>query len=239
MMPPDMTDGHEEGEDDLVAAEFVLGALPLDERGRAAARIAADPIFAARVRDWEERLAPMSEAVVPVAPPAHIYAGIEARLFPAAASERSGIWASLAFWRGMALASLLAFAVAAGTLTFYQVTPRPVSQPLVAALDAKGSDVKLVALYSEARRQLVVRPVSGSPASDRDFELWFIGPDKKAISLGVLPKGGRTADIAIKPALASRFAGGTTLAITDEPLGGSPTGVATGPIVAAGELKSI
>lgn len=237
-MPPEGIDGDGEGEDDFVAAEFVIGTLPLDERGRAAGRIAADPAFAGRVRDWEERLAPMTEAVEPVSPPAHIYAGIEARLFPAA-SGQSGTWASLAFWRGMALASLLAFTIAAGTLVFYQVVPRPLSQPLVAALDAKGSDVKLVALYNEAKRQLVVRPVSGSPASDRDFELWFIGPDKKAISLGVLPKGGKTADIAVQPALAARFAGGTTLAITDEPLGGSPTGVATGPIVAAGELKSI
>ena len=238
-MPPDMTDRSDEGEDDLVAAEFVVGTLPLEERGRARARIATDPTFAARVREWEERLAPMTGAAEPVPPPAHLYAGIESSLFPAAPAARPGLWTNIGFWRGLALTSLLAFIIAAGTLIFYQVVPRPLSQPLVAALDAKGSDVKLVALYNEAKRQLVVRPLSGSPAADRDFELWFIGPDKKAISLGVLPKGGKTADIAVRPALAARFAGGTTLAITDEPLGGSPTGVATGPIVAAGELKSI
>jgi len=45
-------------------------------------------------------------------------------------------------------------------------------------------------------------------------------------------------DIQVPAALAPLVAGGT-LAITDEPLGGSPTGVATGAILAVGPVVKI
>lgn len=240
MIPPDGPDGHDENGDDLIAAEFVVGALPLEERRQVETRIASEPAFAERVRAWEERLAPMAETIAPVTPPAHVYSGIEERLFATAAHDRQPrLWTSLGFWRGLAFASLAAFLVMAGAIAFYQIRPQPVEQPLVAALDAKGSNVKIIAYYDMARRRLVIQPVSGAPAANRDFELWFIKGKKAAVSLGVLPKGGKSADLTIKPALAAQFAGGATLAITDEPLGGSPTGVATGPVVAIGQLRAI
>ena len=75
------------------------------------------------------------------------------------------------------------------------------------------------------------------PAQGRDFELWLIQGDRAPISLGVMPHQGQAAmpipeDLRILVANA-------TLAITDEPAGGAPGGVATGPIVAQAEMRRI
>ena len=46
----------EPDEQELLAAEYVLGTLDAEERARARALVAMDPGFAAIVRAWERRL---------------------------------------------------------------------------------------------------------------------------------------------------------------------------------------
>ncbi len=46
-------------------------------------------------------------------------------------------------------------------------------------------------------------------------------------------------DMAVKPDILAGFGPGTTLAISLEPKGGSPTGAPTGPVVAAGKATMI
>src|SRR6185312_2630954 len=57
-------------DDDLLAAEYVLGVLERADRAMAARRIERDRAFARLVADWETRLAPWAEQIAPVAPPA-------------------------------------------------------------------------------------------------------------------------------------------------------------------------
>ena len=58
-----------------------------------------------------------------------------------------------------------------------------------------------------------------------------------AISLGVLPEDA-VATLTVPAELRAEIAGGL-LAISDEPPGGSPTGVATGDILAIGEITAL
>jgi anti-sigma-K factor RskA len=53
-------DAMPQDEADLLAAEFVLGVLPLNQRVTTGARAKADPAFAARVDAWEKRLSPLN-----------------------------------------------------------------------------------------------------------------------------------------------------------------------------------
>jgi anti-sigma-K factor RskA len=69
------------------------------------------------------------------------------------------------------------------------------------------------------------------------LELWAILPGQAPISLGVLPDS-ETARILVPAALRSQAAQ-FTLAITDEPLGGSPTGGPTGDVLAAGPMTTL
>jgi anti-sigma-K factor RskA len=56
--------------------------------------------------------------------------------------------------------------------------------------------------------------------------------------MGVIPVDQRT-QISLDAETQQKFAEGTILAVTLEPKGGSPTGAATGPIVAMGAAQPI
>ncbi|RUV37751.1 anti-sigma factor, partial [Mesorhizobium sp. M7A.F.Ca.MR.148.00.0.0] len=67
---------------------------------------------------------------------------------------------------------------------------------------------------------------------------WMIEGKNPPVSMGVIPTGA-TAHIVVSPAAQQKLAQGAVLAVSLEPSGGSPTGQPTGPVVAAGDLKSI
>lgn len=234
--------GPDRRDDDLVAAEYVLGVLAAEERAAAARRIETEPDFAHLVEHWEARLAPMADAFEAVAPPANAKSVIDARLFGAApaAQEKAGLWSSLAFWRGIAVAALLAF----GTYVALTYTSLPFgSQPLeeqrfVASLAHDDTDVRYLAVYDSSKRDVALSHVSGARPDGRDFELWAIEGDKPPVSLGVIPVGS-SVHVALSEALGAAIDAGAVFAITTEPLGGSPSGEPTGPVVALGDLRDI
>ena len=63
------------------------------------------------------------------------------------------------------------------------------------------------------------------------MELWLIPADGVPRSIGVIPVAERTAMV-LSPQILAALAAGTTLAISDEPAGGSPTGQPTGAVLA-------
>jgi anti-sigma-K factor RskA len=235
--------GPERGGDDLLAAEYVLGVLDADERQIASRRIDAETDFARLVDGWEVNFSPLAAAYPEIEPPASIKPAIDRRLFASAASvttqaeSRGGLWSSLAFWRGLAAAAVAALAI-------YIAVPilnPPVEQPqarLVASLAAEGSDVKYLAVYDAVHHEVGLSHVSGERAAGKDFELWMIEGKNPPVSMGVIPAGA-TAHIVVSPAAQLKLAQGAVLAVSLEPAGGSPTGQPTGPVVAAGDLKSI
>ena len=234
--------GPEREGDDLIAAEYVLGVLSADERQAASRRIDSDPDFARLVDSWEARLAPLASGYQDVEAPASVKAAIDRRLFASgdaaqAEGARSGLWASLAFWRGLAVAAVAALAVAIA-LPYLGPTIEAPQPKLVASLAADGSDVKYLAVYDAARHDVGLSHVSGERAAGKDFELWMIEGKNPPVSLGVVPSGAN-AHITVPPAAREKLAQGAVLAISVEPAGGSKTGQPTGPVVAAGDLKNI
>ncbi|MER8979823.1 anti-sigma factor [Mesorhizobium sp. M0870] len=235
--------GPEREGDDLLAAEYVLGVLDADERQIVSRRIDADTVFARLVESWEVSLSPLAAAYREVEPSVSVKTAVDRRLFANAAAvttpaeSRGGLWSSLAFWRGLA-------AAAAAALAIYIAVPvlnPPVEQPqarLVASLAAEGSDVRYLAVYDAAHHEIGLSHVSGERASGKDFELWMIEGKNPPVSMGVIPAGA-TAHIVVSPAAQQKLAQGAVLAVSLEPSGGSPTGQPTGPVVAAGDLKSI
>ncbi|MGX5848176.1 anti-sigma factor [Mesorhizobium sp. PL10] len=235
--------GPERGGDDLLAAEYVLGVLPADERQIASGRIDAETGFARLVDSWEVHLSPMAAAYAEVEPPATIKPAIDRRLFSStaastAAAPSGSLWASLAFWRGLTAAALAALVLYAA-VPLFRAPPVVVPQErLVASLAADGSDVKYLVVYDAGRKDVGLSLVSGQRAAGKDFELWMIEGKNPPVSMGVIPAG-QTAHIPVAPAVQQKLAQGAVLAVSVEPTGGSPTGQPTGPVVAAGDLKGI
>ncbi|MBE3637562.1 anti-sigma factor [Mangrovicoccus algicola] len=220
-------------EDVALAGEYVLGALALEDRQAAALRIARDPGFALEVARWEARLDPLAEEVRPVTPPARLRRRIEARVFGAPRQARP--WSWLVGAGGLAAASL------AATLWLGQPQPPAPGQGgeglWISDMVSPDGTVRLAALYDADSGEMRVSVGGAAPATGRDFELWLIQGEAAPISLGVMPHQGQAAmpiPEDLRPLVAE-----ATLAITDEPEGGSPGGVATGPVVAAAPLRRI
>lgn len=231
-----------DGDERPLAGEYVLGVLDADERAQAQARIAAEPAFARAVAWWENRLAHLAARVAPVEPPATVWPRI-ANLIGAAETPKRSAWNSLGLWRG---ASLGAFALAAASVVALIVTPRPAPTPTptlapaateVAVINNPATQrPALVATLDRAADKLILTPVSIALPNKRDAELWIIPEGRKPISLGVIPRDAQTR-VALPAGLRGPSAYTATLAVSDEPLGGSPTGAPTGQIRAAGKFQ--
>jgi anti-sigma-K factor RskA len=225
-----------ERNDDMLAAEYVTGVLPVAERELFKTRLVGDAALRQRVQFWEEQFIPLADEIEPVEAPRHVLQKIESRLFPAAV-VRPSWWQSLAFWRGLSFASLAAFAVAAG-LYFKQLESVPISgENYVAELSGPTDTIKVVAFYDQQTGQIKLNRIAGTAAAGRVFQLWLIEGQNPPVSLGVLPET-TTGTLVFNSALKSKLAG-AVLAISDEPIGGSPTGQPTGAVLATGNVHVI
>ena len=88
---------------DALAAQYVAGTLRGRARRRFEALLAGHPALRAAVRDWQQRLMPLTAVVEPEAPPPAVWQRIEGQLWPVAAAPAAPArwWERLALWRGL------------------------------------------------------------------------------------------------------------------------------------------
>ena len=115
------------------------------------------------------------------------------------------------------------------------VAPPPSAQ-FVALLQKDSASPAFILTVDGTTRNFTVRRVGATPEPGKSFELWLVSDKlQRPRSLGVI--GGN--DFTTRPVLGSYdtdTVNKATYAVTLEPEGGSPTGVATGPIVFTGKL---
>jgi|SRR6185437_158475 len=220
-------------DDELLAAEYALGVLTGTDRATAQRLLERDRNFARMVAEWEQRLAPWAGEIAEVSPPPQVWEAVAAAL-PAAAPPSAGLWQSIAFWRGCALAGTLA-AACLGVFIYLGAVNR--EQALIATIEGGGSRV-FVATIDAKRGAVSVVPASYRADATRVPELWLIPADGKPRPLGLL-RADRTVTIAIPPEFARQTANNAVLAVSLEPPGGSPTGQPTGPVIGTGKLTSL
>lgn len=231
--------GHDEGGDDILAAEYVVGVLPAEERQAVAARLERDAAFARLVDRWEQHFAPMAAGYPEVEVPAAVKAALDRRLFEGyAAKPRVSLWSSLAFWRGLSAAAVAALIVAVVMTVFIAPPSDQAAQRLVASLAPQESDVHYFVVYDASTQDVGLSHVTGARPDGRDFELWVIREGQPPVSVGVIPVG-QSVHLAVAQAIKDQIDAGAVFAISLEPPGGSPTGQPTGPVVAAGDLHNV
>jgi anti-sigma-K factor RskA len=236
--------------DDVLAAECALGLLEGPERDDAARRRLREPRFDRAVEAWEDRLASLTGPIAPVSPPAEIWAGILKQIESGGAVVELRLRRSLAVWRTVAGG---AGAIAAGLALalIWPRTPTPAATgPLVAStapssrpafeqvmtarmVGAKGPAV-FIAVVDPQSHMIIVTPASVSMTKGRSPELWLIPAGGKPIALGLAAFG---RSVRLNPKVQIGDPSHATLAVSVEPLGGSPTGQPTGPVVATGALE--
>jgi anti-sigma-K factor RskA len=263
-MPPASEIGDGEDGEDLAAAEYALGVLDPTARAAVEARSEADPTFAGEILAWVLRFAPLMELVTPVEPSPALWGRIQASIArseerraaatpvvgappatpPEPANDRTTRGGGL--WRAWAVG---ASAVAAAALLFIGVrvlSPNALSpsatggHTLVARLLLKdgGGGVVTVA-YDPQRAVFYMAPDADfSVPAARSAELWLIPADGKPRPLGVMDPS-KPASLPIPASYRPLARPDAVLAVSIEPLGGSPTGSPTGPVIAGGGLRLI
>lgn len=220
---------------DALAAEYVLGTLEPGERVQVAARRQREPQLEAAIAAWEARLAPLADAVPPVAPPADLLAKIEQRL----GKENSGasvmtsqaqlLERRLRRWRHIALGASAIAASLLVTLGWREYQRPAFDQNYVAVFQKDDASPAFVMSVDLTTKTLTVRRVAAEVPAGKTYQLW-IASDKLPPgpqSLGLVEAQStqvRDAIAAIDPAVVQTALFGVSL----EPAGGSPK--PTGPV---------
>lgn len=223
-------------DDDLLAAEYVLRVLPRREEAAFETRLAREPGLSLHVASWTNRLSGLNAGFATASPPRALRRQLMSRLF--GASGQSGIWQSLGLWQAVSFASLaLAAFLGLQSLTVPGTAPVAPMPVLMSEIAAEDQSLRLVAVYDAGSGDLRLSRTAGQAASGRVLELWAIAEGAAPVSLGVLPadpSGRLTVPPSLRPQMAA-----LTLAVSDEPPGGSPTGAPTGAVLAVGSITSL
>lgn len=229
----------EQDDIDAIAGEYVLGTLDPAERTAVSARREREGALDTAISAWEARLAPLMDEIAPVAPPDHLLDGIMQRIAGAPGNiEVLALRRRLRAWR---IATLGASAVAASLLAAVVTTgvlgPGRPGNNFVAVLQRDAASPAFLVSVNTAARSLTIRPVAATPQSDRSYQLWLVNKGLGAPrSLGVVQNAAFTVASSKLHGIAPDTVRNSTFAVTLEPLGGSPSGLPTGPILYSGTL---
>jgi anti-sigma-K factor RskA len=216
---------------DRLAAEYVLGTLRGAARRRFERWRATSADVEGRCGYWEQQLLPLLAAVVPVEPAPHVWARIRTRLVGEARPVRRRGPLALAL-----AASVVLLACAA--LLLWRTQPAVLARATIAS--PSGALLWRVEVSGRRDAAAALSVLAGALAgpTGRDYELWALPRGGAPVSLGVLPYRGGELRRALTAAQRDALSTATQVAVSLEPLGGSPTGQPTGAVVYVVPLRA-
>ncbi len=208
--------------------------------------LAADPSLRAELRWWEQRFASLALRLKPVPPRPIVWLDLQHRLRTSAnvtpiavPPARLRRWQQ---WSWVATAASLLLAVA---LYNTMQSPRTSTQVVVQKVDLPSPPMYVAMLQPEKKPstwmvmvhpemgQMKVKVLNDYPMDNQHVaELWVMH-DGKPVSAGVMPHSG---EMMMPWPKGVPFAEKMVVAVSMEPMGGSPTGQPTGPVLATGEI---
>lgn len=231
-------------ERNLSAGEYVLGTLTAEERRELEAAAEKNTVLRHDIARWERQLAGLGLRLKPVAPRPMVWLNLAHRVgvgSAASAPARNLLWKT---WASLATAASLVLAFG-----LYRETSRPLPAPVkitervevpvaatsyVALLQVPKSTLHWTVSVTPDRKELAVRAGGMAPAAanNKDAELWWIA-ESGPVSLGVIPTRGELRR-ALPPGVT--YGNGGTIAVSLEPMGGSPGPGPTGPVVTTAQV---
>lgn len=222
------------------ADAYVLGLVDEAERRAIDAEMETDENLARAVGEARDRFLELDLVGPTATVSADLWTRIEAQLGP---QQRPALKSAppsavndnrLAWWRGVGMSAAATSLLLVGALSYTLVT-RSEPQVIAILMDAAGEPVVMIEDFGNDTAK--VTPLSDvSVAADQSLQLWTLhSKDTGPVSLGVLD-GWRTATVD-GPDLPGPLEE-QLYEITVEPLGGSPTGKPTGPILGKGFAKA-
>lgn len=210
-----------------LAGAYVLGTLRGPARRRFERAMADSASVREAVRFWEQAFAPLC-ALPPQNPARSLLPAIEARLGWARAEDAV---------RRLPWLPALGFAVVAAVSVMLWAPWTPTITPdFAVTLATEEGQVRWQFAVDKTHNWIDVKVVSTPDlTSQQDLELWLLVDGSAPKSLGLISEvDGQRQRIEARLPLSE----GIGLAVSVEPPGGSPTGQATGPIIAIEKFPS-
>lgn len=222
-------------ENDLLAAELALGLLTGEDEEGAMARAAQDVEFAKSVLEWQERLAGVADGMTAVMPPARAWHGIREKLGHVQPVLIEDPVDTMRPWLRRPLGIILGVVAIVLVVFFWLQLTSTVpddDSEYQAQLISEEKGVSVTANLQDRTIKTTIE--NGRPAEDRDFAIWWIGPDGNTVFLGLLAADGR-AEVPLPDGLV--FQDGVKITLSEEPKGSTQTDKITGLVVAVADLR--
>jgi anti-sigma-K factor RskA len=183
---------------------------------------------------WEDRLLAMSAEVTAIRPSDLVWPKIQRRL--RAAEATAPVRRSATRWWVLAAAAGLAAVV-------FMLNKLVLQPPATYTVAVLAQDVTRPLWRIERAADLGTLMLKSLSAAEyrpaRDYELWALPRSGGApVSLGLLPAKGEVARILSGAQLAA-LTGSDKMAVSVEPVGGSPTGAPTGPVIIVAGISKV
>lgn len=230
-----MTELEETFDDEVRAAEYVLRLLDREAEEAFENRLLSDRSLQDAVWNWETRFADLAAEIVDIPASDSVRRRLLSAIGPVPEAPRQrlfGLWP--AFLGGGAVAAVLL------ALIFADVLPTSDGQRLAfqaELADPDGTLVLVAGVYPETH-EIVFKRLVGAPAEGRVHEVWLIAEGADGpVSLGLLDAGAVTR-IRVPDEIAPDVRTGT-IAISDEPTGGSPLAVPSGLVLVTATFEDL
>lgn len=230
---------------ELLCGEYVLGTMTGRVRRRFERLIDDRPYLQEAVSVWEQRLYPYSKNIPPQIPHHRVWKNIKREIvdsynFRPQENRVKGLWRKLFVWRSIALSALSLCIVLFVQQYFLPQNNMPLMPSYIAVLETGDKSPMFVATASRQASNLVIKRMDKAGMSKtNDLELWcYMKQSDKPWSMGVLARKEETV-LPLTEHDWKMMAETRSLAISIEPMGGSPTGKPTGPVMYEGSVVSL
>jgi anti-sigma-K factor RskA len=213
-----------------LAADYAIGLMPLTARRRFESLLLDDPSLRRELAQWQEALVGLTSTLEMQPVPERVWQAIVARIDP----QTLHVPAKRPFWNWLRITAFACLLVVAGIIgVVYNRDTASYNATLLATNQQPALNVQAYDRY------LTVEPLAlASVEPGRSLELWAIPADGVPVSLGLIPSDGK-GRVELSERQRGLIGTPTTLAISLEPQGGSPSGQPTGPILYQGKLASL
>jgi anti-sigma-K factor RskA len=148
-----------------LAADYVLGLMPVRARRRFERVAARDATLAAHIGGWSDRLSPLDDTADAVDPPARVWRAIERRIVARPPQPGQARSRAYVFWRYFGVAAAASCAV---LVLYVAVSPLPMTRIVAQFADR-------VAALRHTPSEVAAASIGNLPTSERERPRWIRG----------------------------------------------------------------
>lgn len=221
----------------LLAGRYVLGTLHGKARSKFETLSHDNIKIQNYIQQWEHYFYKFDENITPVLPPKHVWSSIIKKIQPD--TIKISLWENILLWRSLATS----FVIISLFLMFIIFKPFYKDEETLISIiqDSENKPIWLINV-SLKQKNIIINTLNKPQqiTAKQDFELWLLPKEKvkaNPISIGLLPKQGNKKLILTEKL--AHLSNKNKIAVSLEPLGGSPNELPSGEILFVAEFVKI